>query len=76
MGDEMKINLRTSFMRNLVKKFIVSAIKKKTGIKPDMVLDELSIEKSGDRYHIHVSLDASISDSDLLKITRIMEMED
>lgn len=76
MGDEMKINLRTTFMRNLVKKFIVNAIRKKTGIKPDMSLDELSIEKSGDRYHIHACLDASISDSDLLKITRIMEMEE
>lgn len=76
MGDEMKINLRTTFMRNLVKKFIVNAIKKKTGIKPDLILDELSLEKVGDRYHIHVSMDASISDSDLLKITRVMDLED
>lgn len=76
MGDEMKIKLRTTFLRNIVKKLIVNTIKKKTGIKPDMSLDELSIEKSGDRYHIHVTLDASISDSDLLKITRIMEIED
>ena len=76
MGDEMKIKIRTSFMRNLVKKFIVNAIKKKTGIKPDLTIDELSVEKSGDRYHIRINAEASISDSDLLKITRVVDLED
>ena len=74
--DEMKIKLQTGIMKGVVSKLIAKAIFKKFGIKPDIELNGISLEKVGRKMHIHINADATIDESDLLKITRLSEMEE
>ena len=74
--DEMKIKLQTGLMKGVVSKLITKAIFKKFGIKPDIELNGISLEKVGSKIHIHINADATIDESDLLKITRLSEIEE
>ena len=74
--DEMKIKLSSGLMKGIVSKLITKAIFKKFGIKPDIELNGISLEKVGSKIHIHINADATIDESDLLKITRLSEMEE
>ena len=73
--DEMKLKLRTNFMRGIVAKLLTKAISKKLGFKPKIQLNEIDVEKDGDKIHLHIDLDADVSEIDLLKITRLIEEE-
>lgn len=74
--DEMKLKLSTKFMRGIVAKIASRVISKKLGFKPGIKLNEIEIEKIGDKIHLHINVDAEISEKDLLKITRLAELED
>ena len=74
--DEMKIKLSSGLMKGIVSKLITKVIFKKFGVKPDIELNAISLEKVGSKIHIHVNADAEIDESDLLKITRLSEMEE
>ena len=74
--DEMKIKLSSGLMKGIVSKLITKAIFKKFCIKPDIELNDISLEKVGSKIHIHINADATIDESDLLKITRLSEMEE
>ena len=74
--DEMKIKLQTGLMKGVVSKLITKAIFKKFGIKPDIELNGISLEKVGSKIHIHINADATIDESALLKITRLSEIEE
>ena len=74
--DEMKIKISTSFMRGIVAKVLTKVITKKLGIKPYIKLNGISIEKKDNKYHIHLDVDADISEKDLLMITRLANMEE
>ena len=74
--DEMKIKLSSGLMKGIVSKLIAKAIFKKFDIKPDIEFNGISLEKVGSKIHIHINADAEIDESDLLKITRLSEMEE
>lgn len=74
--DEMKIKLQTVLMKGIVSKLITKVIFKKFGIKPDIELNGISLEKVGSKINIHINADATIDESDLLKITRLSEIEE
>lgn len=74
--DEMKIKLSGGLMKGIVSKLITKTIFKKFGIKPDIELNGISLEKVGNKIHIHINADATIDESDLLKITRLSEIEE
>lgn len=74
--DEMKIKISTRFMRGIIAKALTKVISKKLGIKLDIQLNGISIEKKDDIYHIHLDIDADINEKDLLIITRLENMEE
>ena len=74
--DEMKLKLSTRFMRGIVAKIASRIISKKLGFKPGIKLNEIDIEKKGDKIHLHVNVDAEIDEKDLLKIIRLANLED
>ena len=74
--DEMKIKLSSGLMKGIVSKLITKVIFKKCDVKPDIELNGISLEKVGSKIHIHINADAEIDESDLLKITRLSEMEE
>lgn len=74
--DEMKIKLSTKFMRGITAKITTKVIFNKLGFKPDIQLNGISIEKIDDKIHLHLDVDADIDEKDLLKITRLANLED
>lgn len=74
--DEMKIKLSTKFMRGIVSKLASKVIASKLGIKSDIQLNGISIEKINDKIHLHLDVDADIDESSLLKLTRLANLEE
>ena len=74
--DEMKIKLSTKFMRGIVAKIASKVISNKLGFKPNIKINEIEIEKINGKIHLHLNVDAEITDNDLLKITRLANLED
>ena len=74
--DEMKIKLSTKFMRGIISKLASKVIANKLGIKSDIQLNGISIEKVNDKIHLHLDVDADIDEKDLLKITRLANLEE
>lgn len=74
--DEMKIKISTKFMRGIVAKIASKVIASKLGIKADIQLNGISVEKVNDKIHLHLDVDADIDEKDLLKITRLANLEE
>ena len=74
--DEMKIKLSTKLMRGIVAKIASKVILKKFGFKPEIQLNGISIEKINDKVHLHIDVDADVEEKDLLKVTRLVNMEE
>ena len=71
--DELKVNLSTRFMRNMVTKLLARAIKKKFGYEVDILLHELSIEAIDGRVFIHANVDAEMDKNEFSKIVNSAE---
>lgn len=74
--DEMKIKLSTKLMRGIVAKIASKVILKKFGFKPEIQLNGISIEKINDKIHLHIDVDTDVEEKDLLKVTRLANMEE
>lgn len=74
--DEMKLNLRTKFMKKIVEKLIVNAVKKKTGYKIDLVLDELLVEMVNGEAHLHVNADCRLNKEQFMKALRMLSEDE
>ena len=74
--DEMKLKLHTKTMRGIAAKIASKVIKKKLGIDADIQLHEITVEKIGEKIHLHLNVDAEISNQDLLQVTRLANMEE
>ena len=66
--DEMKLNLSTKIMRNLVASLISKAIRKKLGYDIDIQLNELAATIVNGQAHLHVNVDAKLNNDELKKI--------
>lgn len=74
--DEMKIKLSTNFMRCIISKIAAKVIANKLGVKADIQINGISLEKVNDKMHVHLDVDADINEKDLLKVTRLANMEE
>lgn len=74
--DEMKIKLSTKLMRGIASKIASKVITSKLGIKADIQLNGISIEKIDEKIHLHLDVDADVDEKDLLKITRLTNLEE
>lgn len=74
--DEMKIKLSTKLMRGIASKIASKVIASKLGIKADIQLNGISIEKIDEMIHLHLDVDADVDEKDLLKITRLANLEE
>ena len=68
--DEMKLQLCTLFMRNLVSKWIITAIKKKLGYDVDIQLNHLDINLVDGELRISTNVEAKIKNDDLIDILK------
>jgi hypothetical protein len=74
--DEMKIKISTKFMRGIVAKIASKVIANKLGIKADIQLNGIFVEKINDKIHLHIDVDADIDETSLLKLTRLANLEE
>lgn len=63
-------------MRGIVAKIASKVIASKLGIKSDIQLNGISVEKIDDKIHLHIDVDADIDETSLLKLTRLANLEE
>lgn len=64
--DEMKIG--SPLTRTIISKFISRAIKKKTGCKVDVYLNEFNVSIINGRTQVHLDVDADMDKESLIKL--------
>lgn len=65
--DEIKVSLKTKFMRGIVSKLISKFIFKQCGVKVEIKLDELDINNfDGDAY-VKINLVAKVDEKEIVK---------
>ena len=72
--DEMKLTLRTKFMRNVVAKIIAKIVYKKTGYKVNIQLNELDINVIDGEAYISTSVEAKLSSDEFIKIMKSVDL--
>ena len=74
--DEMKLKLSSKLMRGIVAKIASKVMASKLGIKSNIQLNGISVEKIDDKIHLHLDVDADIDEKSLLKLTRLANLEE
>lgn len=73
--DEMMLSIKTPMLKGFIAKLITRAIKKKTGFKVRLQINELDIQTNGDCIVFKIGAEGSTESSNLLKAVRMMEKE-
>lgn len=73
MMDEMKLNLGSKFMRKIASKLIARQIKKKTGYKVDLKLDELKIDFADGDTTIKTNIELKMNSVEFTKLMKNLE---
>ena len=68
--DELKLNITTAFMKNLIAKMIAKMIQKKLGYSLDILLNQIEIKAADGKIRIHIDADAVTTNDDLLKMIK------
>lgn len=72
--DEIKIKIQNGFMRNIISKFISKLIADKIGMKIDVNVRNISVEKITDEYKIDLELSANVKEKNLIKLNGLMDI--
>lgn len=68
MIDEMKIG--TSFMKGMVSKLLNMTVKRKLGYDVGIRLNDFNIKVTDERAHVHLNIDADLTQEELSKILK------
>lgn len=74
--DEMKLTLRTRFMRNIVAKLISKTIEKKLGYKVKIQLNDLDVDIVGGETKISTSLELKVDSQEFKKIIKSIGLDE
>lgn len=72
--DELKI--KTKLMRGMLSKVIEMLIRKKTGYKIKIQLNDIDVTITDDVAHVHLNVDGDIDVNEFKKISRIIGLEE
>lgn len=72
--DEIKIKIQNGFMRNIISKFISKLIADKIGMKIDVNVRNINVEKIIDEYKIDLELSANIKEKNLIKLNGLIDI--
>lgn len=70
MFDELKVKLNTKFVKGVVSKILAKIIYKQTGYKVNVQLNEIELKIVDGEAHLHVDVDAKLSNEELKKIIK------
>ena len=68
--DEM--NIGTNFMKGIVSKVINKVLKKKLGYDVGIKLNDFNVKVTDKKAHVHLNIDAEMSQEELNKILKTM----
>lgn len=66
--DEMKLNLTTKFMKNIVTKLLRKVIVNKIGVKLDVDINNLDLTYKDGKVHIHLNVDSEMNQEEFMKL--------
>lgn len=72
--DEVRI--KTKLMRGILSKLIEALIRKKTGYKVKVKLNDIDVVINESTAHIHLDIDGYINVDEFKKISQIIGLED
>lgn len=72
--DEVKI--KTKLMKNILSRLISTLIRKKTGYKVKVQLNDIDAVINDSTAHIHLDVDGDINIDEFKKISQIIGLED
>lgn len=72
--DELKI--KTKLIRGMLSKLIEMSIRKSTGYKVKIQLNDIDVTITDDVAHVHLNVDGDISTDEFKKFSRIIGLED
>lgn len=72
--DELKLSLGPAFLRNTIAKIIGKVIRKKLGCDIDILIKEIQLTNVNGRTSIHVDLDAEMSNEELTKLIKSIDL--
>lgn len=70
--DEMKLNLSSKFMTNVIAGIIKRAILKKVGREVDVEFEEIDIQMKDGKIHLRTTVDAEISSDEFMMMLKRM----
>ena len=68
--DELKLAIRTRFIRNLITKVLAKVIYKKTGYHVDIQINTIEAETYGEKMRFHMDINAEMNSEDLIDALR------
>lgn len=69
--DELKLNLGTNFMRNIVSKLLAKAIRKKLGYDVSILINSVNVSYNNDgKIKLHVDADGEMNSVEFLKLMK------
>lgn len=68
--DELKLNLTTNFMKNMIAKIAAKAIRKKLGCDIDILVNKVSVTAVDGKIHVHADVDAETTNENLMKLIK------
>lgn len=74
--DEMKLTLRTRFMRNIVAKLLSKTIEKKLGYKVKIQLNDLDVDFVDGETKISTSLELKVDSKEFKKIIKTIGLDE
>ncbi len=72
--DEVRI--KTKLMKNILSKLISTLIRKKTGYKVKVQLNDIDVVINDSTAHIHLDVEGDINIDEFKKISQIIGLED
>ena len=73
--DEMRVKLRTKFIRNIVSKLIARFIYKKTGYKIDIQLNDLDVFAINGDTTVKLNMEAKIKSDEFEKFMESLDRD-
>lgn len=71
--DELKFNLTTKFMRNMLAKLVSRKIKKQYGYKVDIYFSEIKMDMLDGQTHLHVNVDLDMNSDEFKKLLKSID---
>lgn len=71
--DELRLNLETAFLKNIIAKIIAKAIRKRLGCDINVLINSINVKVENGMVKIHADIDAETKVDNLVKITKKWE---